>query len=54
MTRSDDIQARTGSVSVAHNPETGWSINKDGGECIIRVFGEEKTTFQLVELANEG
>jgi len=49
-----DIVCQNSSVSVAHNPETAWSVNKDGGECIIRVSGEEKTTFRLVELANEG
>jgi TonB family protein len=49
-----EIVCENSSVSVAHNPETAWSVNKDGGECIIRVFGEKKTTFRLVELANEG
>jgi TonB family protein len=48
-----EIVCQNSSVSVAHNPETAWSVNKDGGECIIRVFGEEKTTFRLVELENE-
>jgi TonB family protein len=49
-----EIVCQNSSISVAHNPETAWSVNKDGGECIIRVLGEEKTTFRLVELANEG
>ena len=48
-----EILCQNSSVTVAHNPETAWSVNKDGGECIIRVFGEEKTTFRLLELANE-
>lgn len=48
-----EILCQNSSVTVAHNPETAWSVNKDGGECIIRVFGEKKTTFRLLELANE-
>ena len=48
-----EIVCQNSSVSVAHSPETAWSVNKGGGECIIRVFGEEKTTFRLVELADE-
>ena len=40
-------------TSIAYTPETAWSVNRDGGECKIRVFGEKGTTFRLVELAPE-
>jgi len=49
-----EINCESSSVTVLYAPETAWSVNKDGGECNIRVFGDKKTTFRLVELANEG
>lgn len=45
------IVCQHSSVTVGFTPETAWTVNKDGGDCSITVFGEEQTSFQLVELA---
>jgi len=47
------ISCENSFVSIVYHPDTAWTVNKDGGECSIRVFGNEGTTFRLVELANE-
>ena len=49
-----EMVCQNSSVTVVYSPETAWSVNKDGGECSIRVLGEKDTTFRLVELAREG
>jgi len=47
------IVCQNSSVTVGFSPETAWTVNKDGGDCSVKVFGEKETTFRLVELANE-
>jgi hypothetical protein len=47
------ISCENSFVSIVYRPDTAWTVNKDGGECSIRVIGNEGTTFRLVELANE-
>jgi hypothetical protein len=41
------------SVSLLHNPEAVWNVNKDWKECDIRVFGQEGTTIRLTEFPND-
>ena len=47
-----EIVCESNSVSVVYQPETAWTVNKDGGDCSIRVIGAKNTSFRLVELAN--
>ena len=47
------VVCQNSSVTFDFSPETAWTVNKEGGDCSIKVFGEKQTTFQLVELANE-
>lgn len=47
------IECQNSSVTVDFSPETAWTVNKQGEDCSIKVFGEQQTTFQLVELANK-
>jgi hypothetical protein len=47
------IVCQNSSVTVGFSPETAWTVNKDGGDCSVKVFGEKETTFRLVELANQ-
>lgn len=49
-----EIVCESSSVSVVYQPETAWTVNKDGGDCSIRVIGDKNTTFRLIELANNG
>lgn len=44
-----EVQCKYGSVSLTFEPKMEWSINKNWGECFLRVFGENGTTLQLVE-----
>jgi len=37
------------SVTLAYDPETVWSIERDWGGCDVRVHGEAGTTFRLIE-----
>lgn len=48
-----EIACENSTASVVYRPEVAWTVNKDGGDCSIRVFGDKGTTFRLVELANE-
>ncbi|NNK98886.1 MAG: energy transducer TonB [Xanthomonadales bacterium] len=43
------VRCRNGSISLEYQPETVWNIKKEWGECMLRVFGDEGTTLQLVE-----
>ena len=38
-----------GAVSLAFKPDVVWSVNKDWGECDIRVTGKAGTSLRLVE-----
>ena len=49
-----EVQCRNGSVSMLYQPDMVWSVNKEWGECFLRVFGEEGTTLRLVELPYQG
>ena len=48
-----EIVCQSSSVMVVYAPEMAWSVNQDGSECSIRVYGEKDTSFRLVELAQE-
>lgn len=47
------IVCQNSSVTIAFAPETAWTVNKDGGDCSIKVYGAKGTSFRLVELANK-
>jgi len=49
-----DILCENSTVSVAYQPDTAWTVNRDGGDCSIRVIGEKGTSFRLIELPNKG
>ncbi len=46
------IICETSTVTVAYQSDTAWTVNKDGGDCSIRVIGDKDTKFRLIELAN--
>jgi tetratricopeptide (TPR) repeat protein len=46
------VQCRNGSVSLVYQPETLWNVEKEWGECMLRIFGDDGTTLQLVEPAD--
>lgn len=37
------------SVSLVYNPDIAWSVEQEWGECEVQVFGEDGTTFRLIE-----
>jgi TonB family protein len=39
------------SVSLLYNSEAVWSVDKDWGQCQIRVFGDEGTVLELTEFS---
>jgi len=43
------IVCQSGTVLVAYDQDTVWSINKNWGECFLRVYGEAGTTLRLLE-----
>jgi len=47
------IVCQNSSVTIEFMPETAWTVNRDEGDCSVKVYGEKETTFRLVELANE-
>ena len=46
------IVCENSTVSFDFSPETVWAVNKEGQDCSLKVSGDKKTTFRLVELAN--
>ena len=46
------ISCENSLVSIAYETDMTWTVNRDGGECDIRVIGTEGTTFRLIELPN--
>ena len=46
------ILCQTGTVTVAYDPDTVWSVNKNWGDCSVRVYGDDGTTLRLVEHQN--
>ena len=40
-------------ISVAYEQDMSWTVNRDDGECRIKVFGETGSSFRLIELANK-
>jgi TonB family protein len=48
-----EIACQNGTVAVAYDPDTVWSVNKkEGGKCFVSVYGEEATTLRLLEHPN--
>jgi len=41
------------SVSLDYQPEIAWSVNQDRGMCEVQVFGEDGTTFLLIEFPGD-
>jgi len=37
------------SVALVYKPDIAWSVNQDWGKCEVQVFGEDGTTFRLIE-----
>lgn len=37
------------SVSLVYKPDTAWSVDQEWGKCEVQVFGEDGTTFRLIE-----
>ena len=50
---SIDIICENKIVSVAYQADMSWGVNRDAGECRIKVFGESGTSFRLIELPNK-
>ena len=46
------VVCKSGTVSLTYSPDTVWSINKNWGECFVRVYGEAGTSLRLLEHPN--
>ena len=52
--RDIKVTCSNGTVSVDYQPDIVWTVNKNWGACYVRVYGDEGTTFRLIEHLNGG
>jgi TonB family protein len=48
-----EIICQNSLVSVAYDTDMSWTVNRDAGECGIKVFGDKNSSFRLVELPDK-
>lgn len=52
--RDIKVTCSKGTVTINYQPDIVWTVNKDWGACLVRVYGDEGTTFRLIEHLKEG